>query len=240
MYHITALLWLFLIWPFQGKRVFGKHNIPKDRPYLVIANHPGTFDPWTVVSGGTFFSQPIHWLAQAELFSIRSAGEKFVKGLPSPLVFLVGLVVSFVVKHSRTIPVVQGGKEERFFSSSNKEMMRSVQKVWEAGGVVGAFPNGTRGEEQEFYASFVRMAKNYATTHKKPLAILPVTISAHDIIFHDPVLVHAHFDRNACASLACNTMMKIQRNNRGRILFPSVIDRLAYWLYPVDIVAFLF
>lgn len=240
MYLVTALLWRLLVWPLQVNRVLGREHIPKSGPFLIIANHPGTFDPWTVVCAGNFFTRSVHWLAHAELYSREAAGEKFAKGAPAPIRYLVGFVVSMVVKHSRTLPVVQGGKDEKFFSSSNKEMMRSVEKILKAGGIVGAFPNGTRGEENEFYASFVRIAKRQAAAQGSPFPILPVTIQQNGIIFHRPIEVYAHFDRDHCDMVAKTVMRKISESSRGWTIAPlRLVDRLLFRLWPIEVKALL-
>lgn len=205
MYHFTGKLWKNFIFPIQGIEVKGKENIPQDGPFVLVANHPGRFDPWMVVSAGSFFERPVHWLAKAELFSSTSAGREFVKTGPLILVHLVGFIVSRIVKHSLTIPVVRGEEEGGSVIASQKYLNREIENALLLGHIVGIFPQGGRSKESSHRASFVGVAQ------KNGVPVLPVSITKGGIIFHVPVRPDSALDKRERTALADEIMDLVYR-----------------------------
>lgn len=71
LYRIAWVLTRILVFPIFRVKVEGKENLPKDRPYIICANHWSNMDP--VLIGGAV-GKPIYFMAKKELFSSKIIG----------------------------------------------------------------------------------------------------------------------------------------------------------------------
>lgn len=105
---------------FKNKVITGKENIPREKPVLFVANHPGAFlDPIVI---GAFAGRSSHYLARGESFQ-NSFSAWFFKKI-------------------HMIPVYR--KEETpELTFKNEEVFGACYKHFENGGSLMIFPEGT-------------------------------------------------------------------------------------------------
>jgi len=65
-----AIAWCFMV-TVKGMKVIGRENVPKNGPYIVIANHESYLDP---VAVGTALPHQVYFMAKKELFEIPVFG----------------------------------------------------------------------------------------------------------------------------------------------------------------------
>ena len=107
----------FLLWlPMKLKYGFRveRYRMKKDRPYLVLANHRGFWDPFLV---SYVYNRPIHFMATDSLFNN-------------------GLVSRLLVWLAAPIPKKKQG--------ADLKAIRAAREVAAENGVVGVFPEGSR------------------------------------------------------------------------------------------------
>ncbi len=142
-YKVLKIILLPVIKLLWLGKVTGKENIPQEGPFIVVSNHKSYLD---------FFLLPIiiprriHFLA-AEVF--------FEKKLWIPLVRLTG-----------QIKVDRKAKDK-------SEVYKEVEQLFARGGILGAFPEGTRSRDGKLHKGYNGVVK-FAYKYKVP--ILPVGI----------------------------------------------------------------
>ncbi len=105
---------------FKNKHVSGKGNIPKGKPVMFVANHPGAFmDPIVI---GTFGDRSLYYIARGESFKNKFA--------------------SWFFKRLHMIPVYR--KEETpELTHKNSEIFSACYEHFEKGRSLMIFPEGT-------------------------------------------------------------------------------------------------
>ena len=63
---------------FKNKVIAGKNNIPKGRPVMFVANHPGAFMDPIVIS--SFCNKSLYYIARGESFKNKFAAWFFKSG----------------------------------------------------------------------------------------------------------------------------------------------------------------
>ncbi len=72
--HLFALRFIFrpVLLLTYGPKVFGRENVPKEGPFIVVSNHIDTFDPIQVSHAVDY---PVAYVAKKELFNNRPMAE---------------------------------------------------------------------------------------------------------------------------------------------------------------------
>lgn len=71
MYRIIYIIANFLFRPFFKMEIINEENIPKDRNYIIVANHVSNFDPVLLAMK---WKDRLHFMAKEELFRIFLVG----------------------------------------------------------------------------------------------------------------------------------------------------------------------
>ncbi len=71
MYKFLYFLLNLILRPFISMKFENEDNIPKDRNYIIIANHVSNFDPLLLALK---WNKPVHFMAKEELFKIFLIG----------------------------------------------------------------------------------------------------------------------------------------------------------------------
>ena len=161
---------IYKLW--YNPKIYGKENIPKDGPLLIVGNHIHIMDQCNVIIST---KRCIHYMAKKEYFDPKYKEGKF------PWFF----------KGAGCIPVDRSKKDT--------EATNAALKVLENDEVLGLFPEGTRNGLKEEYAKklyeeyidkdipfeeFYKKAKNNKTSHLNYLEELMIdkTISRDEFL----------------------------------------------------------
>lgn len=131
-------------------RVEGRQNVPRDRPYIAIANHLNWPDPWLLLL--TLPVEPrVHFLANPENLIQHRVHWFFVRQ--------VGGYIPVDLKHHQ-----------------GPELFEHVDRCLERGGALGIFPEAAYGPtEGRLQATFKKGFAHFAVRAGTP--IIPVAIS---------------------------------------------------------------
>lgn len=80
-YKFLHLLFNIILFPFIRMRIENEGNIPKDRNYIVVANHLSNYDPLLLA---LVWKKQLHFMAKEELFKVIVIGKalKFLDMIP--------------------------------------------------------------------------------------------------------------------------------------------------------------
>lgn len=117
LYTTACAVCRVLFCGFFGMKMAGLENLPKDEPYIVLANHRAMADPF--VLGVLCKGRTVHFMAKEELFR-------------NP-------VVRWGITRMHGFPVRRG--------QTDLAAMRQALSVLREGDVLGIFPEGTRHRE---------------------------------------------------------------------------------------------
>lgn len=193
---------------FAEVQVSGRHQLPEQGPLLIAANHPASVLDGFVLAMHT--PRPIHYLARSGLFRWRPIGA-FFRALGAIPIF------------RRT--------ETTDASGRNVEVFSRVHELFESGGCVGIFPEGSNspsGEVQPLRTGAARMvlAAEARNGYQLGLRIVPVGINfasrellmaAVVLRFGEPIRVadyaqlHARDPEAAVDALTADIRAAIQR-----------------------------
>lgn len=178
MYHVTRIFWAYLLAPFLSFKVLGKENIPPQGAFIIVAEHSSAHDPWIIVNALGSGLRPVRWLAGSGLYDRIIASKKFAKNSNKVKAFLVGFIVSFIVKYSLTIPVEREEDGEKRFSTLNKNAFKMIKTILSShDGIIGIFPEGGIKRKGNIHTSFVGMAQRFN------VPILPVQVKGKEVVF---------------------------------------------------------
>lgn len=195
---LYRVAWIFL-WPIL--RIFfsvrGKENIPPTGPFIIVANHVYDLDPYRI---GPFlpFGRVVHWLAKKELYSATGIYREYLEKLERIFNFLpkqvvrylnwpIVIFVSFVVRHSSTIPidrVQNGARMNRLAIKQAIELLRSEK-------VVGVFGEGGINRQGYAHPIFVALAR------KTNSPVLPVRVHNTGVVFGKAIYVNDDSRKNS-------------------------------------------
>ncbi|HSM37745.1 MAG TPA: lysophospholipid acyltransferase family protein [Candidatus Limnocylindrales bacterium] len=152
-FHPGAIMTSWLLWLVGPGKVIGLENVPRQGPYLLVANHCSNFDPpmlgWAV---GHNTGRVIHFMAKDEMRSW----------------FLVG----WMARSAGTFFVRRG--------AGDRGAQRLAQEVLRVGRPLAIFPEGTRSRDGQLNEPRLGAAM-LAMTSDVP--VLPVGISGTHRIF---------------------------------------------------------
>lgn len=113
LYIIAKIKFLIIFKLFFRLKVTGQQNIPRDGPFIIVANHSSLLDP---VILGVSIKPKIIFVAAAYLFEIRWLG--------------------YLLRKANSIPV------QRENYTNNIKSLKQALKILQQGGVLGIFPEG--------------------------------------------------------------------------------------------------
>ena len=116
---LYRLVWLVMWMPLHAAyrlRFVSRGRIPESGAYILSGNHVSYLDP-VLMALHSF--RPVHFMAKTELFS----------GSPA---------FAWLLRHLHAFPVVRG--------TPDREAILEASRLLDEGGIVGVFPEGTRGE----------------------------------------------------------------------------------------------
>ena len=111
--------WLCMIWirVMYHVEIVGRENVPRDRGYILAANHRTNMDPIFVAAG---VRAPIRYMAKVELFQ-------------------KGKLFSWLLHRLGAFPVERG--------KGDTGAVEWAEQVVRSGAVLGMFPEGTRSKD---------------------------------------------------------------------------------------------
>ena len=111
--------WLCMIWirVMYHVEIIGRENVPRDRGYILAANHRTNMDPIFVAAG---VRAPIRYMAKVELFQ-------------------KGKLFSWLLHRLGAFPVERG--------KGDTGAVEWAEQVVRSGAVLGMFPEGTRSKD---------------------------------------------------------------------------------------------
>ncbi len=116
-HKVLMVIMRILLWPFMKIKYgmkFERHKLDTDKPYLILANHRGFWDPFLV---SYVYNRPIHFMATDNLFTN-------------------GFVSKLLVWAAAPIPKKKQG--------ADLKAIRAAMQVASENGVIGVFPEGSR------------------------------------------------------------------------------------------------
>lgn len=131
--------------------VKGKENIPKNGPFVVMANHNTLLDP-PIVACSMERKKTVHFMAKEELFNNPLFG------------YILKKVAAFPVKRGR----------------ADKGAIRKAFSVLESNGVLGIFPEGSR-QKQGKVGRAKSGAVMIPIKMKVPILPVGIKINKHEI-----------------------------------------------------------
>ncbi|MFN4122309.1 MAG: 1-acyl-sn-glycerol-3-phosphate acyltransferase [Flavobacteriales bacterium] len=171
-YYLRTLLKPFFLCYFQRVINTGKHHIPKEGPILFTANHPSSFLDGIVLS----LTQPrkVYFLTRADVFKYK--------------------IIALLLKSIGLIPIYRA-REFGLDVKKNKEVFEAVFKIFDGGGAVLIFPEGTSRLDRSlnaFKKGTARLVMSYAerNSSQRMLSVIPVGINFFSYTDHRaPVLI---------------------------------------------------
>jgi len=113
LYIIAKIKFLIIFKLFFRLKVTGQENIPRDGPFIIVANHSSLLDP---VILGVSVRPKIIFIAAAYLFEIRWLG--------------------YLLRRANSIPI----NRENY--TNNIKSIKQALKILQQGGILGIFPEG--------------------------------------------------------------------------------------------------
>lgn len=123
----------------------GLENVPREGPAVLISNHPSYFDP-AAIYASLFPRRRVHFMAWERLWRVPA--------------------VAWVLDRYDAFPVKLDG--------TDRDSYRQAARLLDQGEIIGIFPEGGRGWEDEFRPT-KRGGVRLAIRHRAP--ILPVAVS---------------------------------------------------------------
>lgn len=171
-YLVRILLKPFFLFYYQRVIIRGAKHIPAKGPVLFTANHPSSFLDGIVLA----LTQPrkVYFLTRADVFK-------------NPFIALI-------LNSIGLIPIYRA-REYGLDVKKNKEIFEAVFKIFDGGGVVLIFPEGTSRLDRslsEFKKGTARLVMTYAerNSSKRMLSVIPVGINFFSYTDHRaPVLI---------------------------------------------------
>ena len=160
---MRAITGTALRWYYRDIQVEGRERIPRDRPLIVVVNHPNALvDALLVV-----------WVVPRRVL-LTAKSTIFVNPLASVLLRWLGVLPLF-----RTSDVARGGT--RPDPSRNRDTFRAVVAALRAGGAVMIFPEGKSHDDPSLAplkSGAARMAlEAMSSDHAANLAIVPIGLT---------------------------------------------------------------
>jgi 1-acyl-sn-glycerol-3-phosphate acyltransferase len=147
-YRLARVILLPLFHALFSIRIEGRHNIPRNQPLVVIANHLAWLDPFLLTAA--LPAEPrIHFLAVPGNLAQRRVQWWFVR------------------KMGGYIPVNRGG--------SGADLFEHVDRCLRAGGIVALFPEGHGGPVEGGLEPFKKGFARFAIENDIP--VLPIALS---------------------------------------------------------------
>ncbi len=216
MYYVAYVICFLLLRLPKRLKIEGKENIPKDKNFIIVANHISLWDPWII---GSFIpiTSPIHWMTIDSLYDKVKVNKylpkKFKEGLLSNI---LACLVTFTMRHTYTIKVAvqlyeKISKEEtRKSKLINFAAIKKANKVLaKRNGVVGIFAQrGMHGSTDNTSSSCLSLA------WKNNVPILPIHLSKGVMIIMKPeyikkIINSAYTKKENRNFIARNLMSKI-------------------------------
>jgi len=208
MYYI-AYIPCFFFSRLSGKvHIKGIRNIPKDKNFIIVANHISLMDPW-IIGSIIPITTPVHWFTTEMLYDPINVRQYLPKGVRKGwLGSTFARIVIFTMRHTHTIKVAvqshgwASKEEKRARKLTNSAAFREANKVLsQRGGVVGIFAQrGRSGSIDNTSSSCLLLAR------KNNVPILPIHLSKGVVIIMKPEdigktinLAYGKQDRNRIA-----------------------------------------
>lgn len=205
---LSYYAWLRLSLFIAGKKfsVIGLENIPKNKTYVVAANHINSSDSY-LISGVFYRHTMIRWVVKSEIKNYwkyfqhdrKRGGHSILKTL-----FLTAVMVT-AGKNCDTISVKRDEK-----SAQNTLALFQMKSVLEKGRVVGIFPESRRTKKRIVAnPSFLTIAKLVN------VQVVPCYVSRNKVIIGKPFSVKKNLTRAGCAALVEDMMDSIYALNKN-------------------------
>lgn len=138
MAYTIAKLWFLPLYNLWLRKITGKENIPRDKPFIIAANHSSYYD--TVLPYSTIIpitNRQIHALVNSRYWD--------------------NLFFSFIINFGKCIPVYV--EKDIKSEKKNKESMDKALEFLKQGHLIQIFPEGTRSSDAKLKKAYTGIAK---------------------------------------------------------------------------------